>query len=37
LTRLLFAPLAFRDIERLAAFLLESDPLAADAATELLV
>jgi len=37
LTRLLFAPSAFRDIERLAAFLLDGDPLAAAATTDLLI
>lgn len=37
MTRLLFAPRAFRDIERLAAFLIESDPSAAAATTELLI
>jgi len=37
LTRLLLAPAAWRDVERLARFLLESDPLAAAATAELLV
>jgi plasmid stabilization system protein ParE len=37
LTRLLLAPAAWRDVERLAGFLLETDPLAAAATAELLV
>lgn len=37
MTRLLFAGRAFRDLERLAAFLVESDPLAAAATTDLLI
>jgi plasmid stabilization system protein ParE len=37
LTRLLLAPGAFRDIERLAAFLLDADPRVAAATGELLI
>jgi toxin ParE1/3/4 len=37
LTQPLFAPGAFRDIECLAVFLLESDPPAAAATTDLLI
>lgn len=37
MTRVLLAPAAWRDVERLARFLLESDPLVAAATAELLV
>jgi plasmid stabilization system protein ParE len=37
LTRLLLAPAAWRDVERLARFLLESDPPGAAATAELLI
>lgn len=37
MTRLLIAPAAWRDVERLARFLLESEPEAAAVTTELLI
>jgi plasmid stabilization system protein ParE len=36
MTRLVFSPAALRDIERLVEFLMESDPAAAGATTEVL-
>lgn len=37
MTRLVFSPHALQDIERLAEFLLESDPAAASATAEILI
>ncbi len=37
MTRHVFAPRAFQDMERLTDFLLESDPAAAEAAADILI
>ncbi|MEK7361754.1 MAG: type II toxin-antitoxin system RelE/ParE family toxin [Pseudomonadota bacterium] len=37
MTRLVFSPSALQDIERLAEFLMESDPLGAGATAEVLI